>query len=299
MASYSRRRLADLRQLCVDRGLDTTGRKSAIVRLLVADADDDLAERNNEIVFHNGHTRPNDDDSGSASSINELVSDDGDLGDNAEPMSEAIKMKELELEIEKTKLEQLKLQNGSPSGSMQPTLLSSVRPREVQLPKMGENSDPLAFFSCWEKTLKLNGVDEALYVKLLPAHLNERAKQVFARLSYEQCLSYDLVKSHIVASFRASASNYLDKFRTMKRSGPENQKMFVTRLSEVYGYFLQAAEVTSFDQLKQAVIVEQFLAILEPATRLFVCNNKPKDAQEALHTQICGLKTPHVSVIAL
>lgn len=114
MASYNRRRLADLRQLCVDRGLDTTGRKSAIVqRLLVADADDDLAERNNEIVFHNGHTRPNDDDSGSASSVNELLSDDGNRGDNTEPMSEAIKIKQLELQIEMAKLEQCKLVNGT------------------------------------------------------------------------------------------------------------------------------------------------------------------------------------------
>ena len=63
-----------------------------------------MAERNNEIVFHNGHTRPNDDD-GSASAVNELLSDDGNRGDNTEPMSEAIKIKQLELQIEMAKLE--------------------------------------------------------------------------------------------------------------------------------------------------------------------------------------------------
>ena len=282
MASYNRRRLADLRQLCVDRGLDTTGRKSAIVqRLLVADADDDLAERNNEIVFHNGHTRPNDDDSGSASSVNELLSDDGNRGDNTEPMSEAIKIKQLELQIEMAKLEQCKLVNGTHPSVLQGGQLSSVRPRDIPLPSMSENGDPLAFFACFEKTLQLNGVDESIYTRLLPSHLNERAKRVFAALSYDECQDYNVVKAHIISSFKASAHSYLEKFRTVKRTGQESQKMFVSRLTETYNYYLQAAEIKTFDDLKQGAVLEQFLLTLDAQTRQFVRNNSPKTAREA------------------
>lgn len=282
MASYNRRRLADLRQLCVDRGLDTTGRKSAIVqRLLVADADDDLAERNNEIVFHNGHTRPNDDDSGSASSVNELLSDDGNRGDNTEPMSEAIKIKQLELQIEMAKLEQCKLVNGTHPSVLQGGQLSSVRPRDIPLPSMSENGDPLAFFACFEKTLQLNGVDESIYTRLLPSHLNERAKRVFAALSYDECQDYNVVKAHIISSFKASAHSYLEKFRTVKRTGQESQKMFASRLTETYNYYLQAAEIKTFDDLKQGAVLEQFLLTLDAQTRQFVRNNSPKTAREA------------------
>jgi len=57
-----------------------------------------------------------------------------------------------------------------------------------------------------KKTLQLNVVRESEYAKLLPSHLNERAKRVFAALSYEQCLDYSFVKSQIIASFRVSAA---------------------------------------------------------------------------------------------
>jgi len=178
------------------------------------------------------------------------------------------------------KLEQLKLQSGSPSCSMQPTLSSSVRPREVQLPKMGENANPLAFFSCWKKTLKLNGVDEALYMKSHPAHLNERAKQVFAGLSYEQGLNFDLVKSHIVSSFRASASDYLDKFRTMKRTRKPKDVCDKTQWSLWLLHASCRSNViwpTKTRSYRRTI----FGYPAYPATRQFVCNNKRKDAQEA------------------
>ena len=114
---------------------------------------------------------------------------------------------------------------------------------------MADNACPLSFFSCCEKTLKLNNVDDSLYVKLLPSHLNEKAARVFASLTFEQCQDYNFVKSQIIASFRAMSSHYLEKFRGMKRSGSKNQTMFETRLSEAFGYFLEAGEVKTFDQL--------------------------------------------------
>jgi len=126
------------------------------------------------------------------------------------------------------------------------------KPRDLPLPTMGENSDPLAFFSCWEKTLKLNGIeDESMYAKLLPSYLNERAKRVFAGLTFDQCLEYTVVKNQIIASFRASACNYLEKFRCMKRGQNENQKMFAARLSEAYGFYVQAGDIKNFDSLKK------------------------------------------------
>jgi len=133
-------------------------------------------------------------------------------------MSEAVRLKLIELEIKKTKLEQCKLQPSTPQERV------GFRPREARLPVMAKSGDPLAFFTCFKKTLQLNGVNVSAYAKLLPSHLNERAKRVFATLSYEQCLDYSFVKSQIIASFRASAGSYLNKFRSIRRSGTENQK---------------------------------------------------------------------------
>jgi len=120
-----------------------------------------------------------------------------------------------------------------------------------------------------------------LYAKLLPSHLNEKATRVFASLSFEQCADDAVVKSHLIASFRASSSHYLAKFRSIKRSGAETQTMFVARLSEAYGFFLQAGEVETFDQIREATILEQFMNTLEGAAKQHVQICSPKNALEA------------------
>ena len=274
-------RLSDLRHMCADRSLDTSGRKAALVQRLLQADEDNHADR--EVVYDH-RIRPNEDESASEGTDNEndvLSDDEGEVRLIDPQMSEALKLKQLELQIEQTRLEQLKLRNGTLSPGLGPSY-NSAKPRDLPLPTMGENSDPLAFFSCWEKTLKLNGIeDESLYAKLLPSHLNERAKRVFAGLPFDQCLDYTVVKDQIIASFRASAGNYLEKFRGMKRAGNENQKMFVARLSEAYGYYIQAGDIKTFEDLKKASILEQFLGTLDPATKQFVCNNRPTDAGEA------------------
>jgi len=57
--------------------------------------------------------------------------------------------------------------------------------------------------------------------------------------------------------------------------------MYVTRLSEAFGYFLDAGEVKTFDQLKENVILEQFLSTLDVGTRQYVQNNCPTNAFDA------------------
>jgi len=190
-------------------------------------------------------------------------------------MSEAVQLKLIELEIEKTTLEQCKLQPSTPQERV------GFRPREAHLPVMAESGDPLAFFACFEKKLQLNGVRESEYAKLLPSHLNERAKRVFAAMSHEHCLDYTFVRSQIIAIFRASADSCLDKFRSIRRSGTENQKMFVGRLTEIFSYYLEAGELKTLTDLKEAVILEQFFATLDGATKQFVTNNCPKNSLEA------------------
>ena len=52
--------------------------------------------------------------------------------------------------------------------------------------------------------------------------------------------------------------------------------MFVARLSEAYGFFLQAGEVKTFDQLRVTTILEKFLNMLDGATKQHGQNSCPK-----------------------
>jgi len=274
MPAYSKCTVVQLRDLCDSRGIDHRGLlKHQLIEALCADDVSAPVDADD-----NGEMMPIEDDivSGGPESpeLHDVFSEVGESPTH-QVMSEAVRLKLIQLEIEKTKLEKCKLQPSTPQERV------GFRPREAHLPVMAENGDPLAFFECFEKTLQLNGVRESDYAKLLPSHLNERAKRVFAALSYEQCLDYCFVKSQIIASFRASAGSYLDKFRSIRRSGSENQKMFVGRLTETFSYYLEAGELKTLNDLKEALILEQFFATLDGATKQFVKNNCPKNSLEA------------------
>jgi len=101
--------------MCAERSLGTSGRKPALVqRLLQADQDNDA---DGEVVF-NHSVRPNDEESVCKGTDNEsevLSDNEGEVHFMEPRMSEALKLKQLELQIEQTRLEQLKLRNGTSS----------------------------------------------------------------------------------------------------------------------------------------------------------------------------------------
>ena len=150
-----------LRDFCESRGIEHRGLlKSQLIEALCAD--DAIAPM---AADDNGEMIPIEDDivSGGSESpeMHDIFSEVGESPTH-HAMSEAVRLKLIELEIEKTKLEQCKLQPSTPEERV------GFRPREAHLPVMAESRDPLAFSACFEKTLQLNGVRESEYAKLLP-----------------------------------------------------------------------------------------------------------------------------------
>ena len=160
MPAYSRLRLARLRELCALRGILTEGlRKPDLIAALRAD--DGLYLEDGDADNHDAGSE-RDDDPGDQDDINhqeghQLSDSDDEEVDFAparprSPLSDALRLKQLELEIEQTKLEQLKVRQST--HSVTPTL-SAVRPRDVQLPSMTDSTDCLSFFECWEKNFEV------------------------------------------------------------------------------------------------------------------------------------------------
>jgi len=151
MPSYSKCTVVQLRDLCESRGIDHRGLlKNQLIEALCADDVSAPADADD-----NGEMMPVEDDivSGDSESpeMHELFSEARESPTH-HVMSEAVLLKLIELEIEKTKLEQCKLQ---PSTKQERV---GFRPRESHLPVMAESGDPLAFLRVLKKTLQLNGV---------------------------------------------------------------------------------------------------------------------------------------------
>jgi len=52
----------------------------------------------------------------------------------------------------------------------------------------------LTYFMTFERVLELNGVDRALWARILPAQLSQKALKIFARLSIEESRNPVLMK---------------------------------------------------------------------------------------------------------
>ena len=91
-----------------------------------------------------------------------------------------------------------------------------------QLPHM--QGDVLAFFHALEKTLHLNNVPQTELAKLL---LSAKAA------------NFDFVKKTILTSFRLTPVTYLQKFKSITRSGSETYNLFGNRLEDLFSLLFE------------------------------------------------------------
>ena len=104
----------------------------------------------------------------------------------------------------------------------------------------------------------------------MPAVLNTNAHKIYARLFVEQRRDYGVVKGEILNGFKLSPKSYLERFRTMKRSGNDSNVQFLSKLKEMHRYYLDSKSITTFESLTQDIIVAQFRSELPAETVTFV-----------------------------
>src|SRR6218665_3409583 len=66
-----------------------------------------------------------------------------------------------------------------------------------------------------------------------------------------------------------TSKNYTDKFCSARRTGKQSYAQFLDKLSDLYGYYLESREITTFEQLTDDVIMQRLRASLPPDTRYF------------------------------
>ena len=118
-------------------------------------------------------------------------------------------------------------------------------------------------------------MDKSLWHQLLPGQLAPKALKVFSALSLEQSCSYDEIKTAVLNSCKLSEATYLQNFRNLRRSGAMSYEEHLTRLRDSYSKYIDAANITSFDDLFDCVIKEQFMSTLHPDVRSFVLSKQP------------------------
>lgn len=273
MADYSSLTLDELKELCVEREIPGHGsRKRIISRLVDYDAVDDL-DADEESAVNDGVVE--DEVTVKSVSVTASPSADDPTLIKSDDSTEIIALK-LQLAIAREN----RLAKNMSSVNTENTCGIGNKNLRGLLPKMSEFVDDiLGFFKGFENTLKLNNVeDQQVWARLLPGCLNSRTQAVYGKLDYSTCQSYVLVKKALLESYKLDARFYLHKFRTLKRVGNSTYKQFVQSLADVQTAYLEAAEITTYTQLLQASLLEQFICTVSPTVKSFILARKPVDA---------------------
>ena len=289
MPAYSGLRVAELRELCEERNIDPRGlnKPQLIEALRVSDENNDGSDRESEAAS---------DAEGSEVEIGGgayAAAEDGSdvveaaastAGDGIESETITVLRLKLALAAQERAARAEEWEREQQRGAMQPPARPSPRSHfdDVKglLPSMCD-SDALSFFMSYERVMQLNDIDDkSMWVKYLPARLTPKALKVFARLSADDSKDYDEVKRAILTSYKLDAHSYLKQFHSMRRTGNLTYKMHLTNLSETLRYYVDAKNISSFDDLFDAFLMEQFLTSLNPDVREFVLSKQPVNAKE-------------------
>jgi len=95
------------------------------------------------------------------------------------------------------------------------------------------DTDVLSFFLTYERVLTINDVDVSLWSRLLPGQLSPRALKTFSRLSIEETQDYQKIKSAILTAYKLDAASYLSTFRNMRRTGQMSYRNLLENLKDV------------------------------------------------------------------
>ena len=104
------------------------------------------------------------------------------------------------------------------------------------MPKHG--IDIAVFFYHLERQFELNAIDEDLFLPLLNQLLNDRARNLVARLSSTDASSYDALKAAILKEFQLTPSKYREHFVGITKRSDETFVQLTTRLEIALKYYL-------------------------------------------------------------
>ena len=306
MPSYSKMTLAELRQICEDNGIEHEGLTKRQLLELLREYDQGLTEtrdkpggENSDDVESDGGSDEIPDDN---SSVHGFTTPPGGAAAESESVVQLrlqlaliqaqkeariaetqAKREELAIEKERRAI-QASPQDVNQAANFGPTPINGAK---LTLPSLS-NDDALSFFHAFERTLEINDVQRAFWIKYLPAQLSPKALKAFTRLSLEDSRDYDVVKRTILSYYKLDAHAYLKSFRTQRRTGNETYKMFLNRMSETFSYWQEAKDINSLQSLSDAILAEQFLQSLPENVRSFVRARQPKCAAEcADYADLC------------
>ena len=151
--------------------------------------------------------------------------------------------------------------------------------KDVKVPKLTEEDDIVAYLTTFERLMTAYEIKQERWVFKLASNLVGKAQQAYAGLSTEDASSYDRLKEAILQRYDITEESYRQRFRLVKKKLGESSKELVARLDDLATKWLKSC--TKPEEVRDKVVLEQFLNMQSEEIRVFVRERKPATSEEA------------------
>ncbi|XP_077119141.1 uncharacterized protein LOC143775184 [Ranitomeya variabilis] len=170
---------------------------------------------------------------------------------------------------------------GSSQSSREPSSAQTPKPRPDHFPVMEKDGDLDTFLRAFEKACRQYQLPTQEWARYLTPGLRGKALEAFAALPQEQDGDYEAIKQALIAKYQLTPEVYRKKFRTLLRGPHDSYSDVVHRLGTHFDQWTQGLSVTTFTQLRDLMIKDQFFRLCPTEVRQFVMDREPNDVTKA------------------
>ncbi|XP_073500155.1 MAP kinase-interacting serine/threonine-protein kinase 1 isoform X2 [Phyllobates terribilis] len=155
------------------------------------------------------------------------------------------------------------------------------KPRPEHFPVMEKDGDLDSFLRGFEKTCRQYQLPEEQWARYLTAGLRGKALDVFVALPPSLDGNYDAIKQALIQRFQLTPEVYRKKFWNLQLGPHDTYSDVVDGLRTNFEQWIQGLSATTFEQLKDLMVKDQFLHLCPTEVRQFVMDREPPDSNKA------------------
>lgn len=144
-----------------------------------------------------------------------------------------------------------------------------------QLVASFDEKDPEAFFSQFEKLAMNLEWDKKFWPVLVQTKFVGRARQVFVGLDGQDSMNYDIVKTTVLTAYDQVAEKYRQQFRNYQKTNDMTYVEYAEDSQRFLNKWLHSRQVTTFESLKELLLMEQFMLKSSPEIRVYLEESAP------------------------
>src|SRR6218665_788155 len=134
----------------------------------------------------------------------------------------------------------------------------------------------------FEKCMLVHQFPKDAWTQLIHTQLTGKALKVFAELSVEECMDFDVLKKALLLAYYRVPEFHRKRFRTLSKANGESYSNFAFRLALPFKSWMDGEEAyDNVDRMREVVKLEQFVNCLSLELHRWVVERKPKTVVDA------------------